>query len=515
MPIFAGPLVSAVSGRVLIAPMLAAASPAMASSQCTAMAHHSFGPGVTVQSARMVPAGSMPGEMGAPAVQLPAHCRVEGTINHRHGKGGTYGIGFAIALPAHWQGRFLLQGGGGLNGSVRPPIGAAAAGKVPALARGFAVISHDSGHKGAVFDNAFMADQRAALDFAESSVREVALLGKAITRAYYRRPIARSYMAGCSTGGRETMLAAQRYPELFDGLVVGAPAMRTGHSNLATTHAAVTFNQAAPRDGAGLPIPAQIFSANDRKVILNGLLDQCDALDGVKDGMIANVAACHFRPAALICASGNSQNCLTPIQAEVLERAFQPPRDKAGHALYSPFPFDTGIVATDGGIPGFLPTGMPGPLGPPIRALTFDPDARIETIRADFVQGLTDTDRWTNLSSFLGHGGKVLFYHGVSDPWFSAFDTWDYWQRAAAANGVSFTDASRFYMVPGMGHCGGGNAFDTFDLLGAVVDWVEKGNAPEAISAYRRTGTDSMPLCPYPGFAQFGGTPGRFTCAPR
>jgi feruloyl esterase len=100
--------VSAVSGRVLIAPMLAAASPAMASSQCTAMAHHGFGPGVTVQSARMVPAGSMPGEMGAPAVQLPAHCRVEGTIN-RHGKGGTYGIGFAIALPAHWQGRFCCK----------------------------------------------------------------------------------------------------------------------------------------------------------------------------------------------------------------------------------------------------------------------------------------------------------------------------------------------------------------------------------------------------------------------
>jgi feruloyl esterase len=173
--------------------------------------------------------------------------------------------------------------------------------------------------RGAVFDNAFMADQRAALDFAESSVREVTLLGKAIT-AYYRRPIARSYMAGCSTGGRETMLAAQRYPELFDGQG-GAPAMRTGNSNLATTHAAVTFNQAAPRDGPDCP-SAQIFSANDRKVILNGLLDQCDALDGVKDGMIANVAACHFRPAALICAPGNSQNCPTPIQAEVLSAPF-------------------------------------------------------------------------------------------------------------------------------------------------------------------------------------------------
>lgn len=514
------------TGLMVAAPVLMA-SPAMAADTCGAIARQSFGPNVTIASARMIPAGTTPAEMGAPPVDLPAHCRVEGTINAREGnardgKNGHYGIGFAIALPANWQGRFLLQGGGGLNGTVRAPIGATAAGKIPALARGFAVISHDSGHKGAVFDNAFMADQRAALDFAESSVREVALLGKAITLAYYRRPIAHSYMAGCSTGGRETMLAAQRYPELFDALVVGAPAMRTGNSNLATTHAAVAFNQAAPRDAAGLPLPAQIFSAADRKTILSGLLNQCDALDGLKDGMIANVAACRFRPAALICAPGAGQNCLTPIQAEVLERAFAPPRDKAGHALYSPFPFDTGIVATDGGIPGFLPTGMPGPLGPPIRALSFDPDVRIEAIRADFVQGLTDTDRWTNLSTFLGHGGKILFYHGVSDPWFSAFDTWDYWQRAASANqganGTGFTDASRFYMVPGMGHCGGGNAFDTFDLLGAAVDWVEKGAAPDAIAAYRRTGPDSMPLCPYPAFAQFTGTlpdgRNRFSCAP-
>ncbi|WP_406818583.1 tannase/feruloyl esterase family alpha/beta hydrolase [Novosphingobium ovatum] len=116
---------------------------------------------------------------------------------------------------------------------------------------------------------------------------------------------------------------------------------------------------------------------------------------------------------------------------------------------------------------------------------------------------------WTNLSTFLGHSGKVLFYHGVSDPWFSAFDTWDYWQRAAVANGAAFTDASRFYMVPGMGHCGGGDAFDSFDLLGAVVDWVEKGAAPDAVIASRSTGGDEQrPLCPYPAYAHYlGGNP--------
>jgi feruloyl esterase len=135
-----------------------------------------------------------------------------------------------------------------LNGTVHPPIGAAAAGDIPALARGFAVASHDSGHKGAVFDDSFMADQRAALDFSENAVPTVAHTAKAIIASYYGRAIGHSYMAGCSTGGRESMLAAQRYPELFDGIVVGAPAMRTGNSNLALSWAAVQFNQAAPRD---------------------------------------------------------------------------------------------------------------------------------------------------------------------------------------------------------------------------------------------------------------------------
>jgi feruloyl esterase len=193
-------------------------------------------PGVTIASARHVDAAparasAAPGAPPTPA--LPSHCRLEGTIDpHRGADGKVYAIGFAMALPDDWNGRFLLQGGGGLNGNVGNPIGPVAAGNRPALARGFAVISHDSGHKGAVFDASFMTDQRAALDFAEASVRTVAVAGKALTERFYSRPIGHSYMTGCSTGGRESMLAMQRYPELFDGIVVGAPAMRNVHSNL-------------------------------------------------------------------------------------------------------------------------------------------------------------------------------------------------------------------------------------------------------------------------------------------
>ena len=195
-------------------------------------------------------------------------------INERVGAGGTkYGIGFSLALPQSWNGRFLLMGGGGLNGVIRSPYGTAAAGAIPALARGFAVLSHDSGHKGAGFDNSFMKDQRATLDFSETSVKTVTLLGKAISERFYGKAISKSYMAGCSTGGREGMLASQRYPELFDGIVVGAPAMRTGNSNLGIAYSTVMFNQVAPKSEAGLPQLDKLFTTADRALIRKGLLD--------------------------------------------------------------------------------------------------------------------------------------------------------------------------------------------------------------------------------------------------
>lgn len=480
-------------------------------------------PGVKITAATRVPAaapGTVRTGFGPPlASGLPAHCKVEGVIRERTGfQGKPYGIGFALALPEGWSGRFLLQGGGGLNGSVGLPVGGVAAGDRPALARGFAVASHDSGHKGAVFDNSFMADQRANLDFSEAAVRVVAETAKTLTTAYYGKPIERSYMAGCSTGGREGMLASQRYPEMFDGIVVGAPAMRTGNSNLGLAWAAVQFNQAAPRDAQGLPIIDRIFSAADRKAYLDGLLAQCDSLDGLEDGVIANVGGCAFKPRLLQCKRGKADGCLSAAQVKAIEWGFSAPKDASGRALYARFPHDTGNVHTGPGIPGFLPTGGPGIFGPASRDLTIDLDARIEAIRADGGQRLTDTHVWTNLNSFTGHGGKILFYHGVSDPWFSAWDTLDYWQRAEQANGAAWGDASRFYMVPGMGHCAGGAAtYDNFDLLTAVVDWVEKGSAPGAVTA-RKSGPQpaEAPMCPWPSYPHYIGgdarAAGSFQC---
>jgi feruloyl esterase len=281
--------------------------------------------------------------------------------------------------------------------------------------------------------------------------------------------------------------------------------MRTGHSNLAMDWAATRFNQAAPRDPQGLPIVASIFPAADRKVYLDGLLRQCDSLDGLADGVISNVRACRFKPAQLQCKGGKKESCLTGTQVKAIEQAFQPPRDAAGQPLYSPFPHDTGNIYDGPGIAGFLPTGNPSMLGPVNRDLQIDITARIAAIRANGGQRLVDTDSWANLNTFTGHGGKILFYHGVSDPWFSAWDTLDYWQRAAQANGDAWADSSRFYMVPGMGHCGGGtNTYDSFDLLGAVVDWVENGKAPQSVVARRALPEPGeRPLCPWPTYPHY------------
>ena len=471
---------------------------------------------VTLTASRTVAAGQGEAAPGGAASMLPEHCLVEGVINQREGFGGVeYGIGFQLRLPTEWSGRFLLQGGGGLNGMVRPAIGPVAAGDTPALARGFAVASHDSGHRGEVFDASFNADQRASLDFAESAVPVVTQTARTLTAMFYGREPHHSYMTGCSTGGREGMLASQRYPELFDGIVIGAPAMRPGHSNLAIEWAQVQLNRTLPASAEG---PAS-FAPAEIAAIERELTRQCDVADGREDGIVANVAACRaFDVEPLVCQPGDSGECLSPERAEALGAIMAGPQDASGRPVYVPFPWDTGITWSGPGLPGFLPAGQPSPFGPASTARSMDVDARLHGLRWDAAGRLTDTAYWTNLSTYLGRGAKLMFFHGVSDPWFSAWDTWDYFQRAAEANGeAAWNDAARFYMVPGMGHCSGGDAYDSFDMLGPLVDWVEREEAPGPVTAHRTSGEEAaMPLCPHPSYAHYTGgdasTPSSYEC---
>ena len=464
-------------------------------------------PGVEITKAAPIAAGSTEPYPYGPgrSAPLPAYCRVEGVINRRTGVDGEeFGINFAVAMPDEWNGDFLMQGGGGSNGVVFPPLGLTAAGDTPGLVRGFAVVSTDTGHTShrGPFDFGFMKDQQAYLDFAYLANAQVAALAKQFILQYYGKPPAFSYFAGCSTGGREGMILSQRYPNSFDGIISGDPAMRTGLSNLAIGRwIPVAFNQIAPKDANGKPIIAQAITDADRKLIVDSLLKQCDAKDGLADGMISDPLACDFDPAVLVCKERQTGSCLTPEKVFAIKKAVGGPKTAGGIQVYPGFLYDTGITA---GSPlrGILSPG-PGIFGPATTAMEVD----VEKEALADVQPLVDSMS-TNLTTFSAHGGKLIFYHGDSDPWFSPLDTFGYYKDMVAANGGldAVSKWSQFYFVPGMGHCGGGEGLDQFDLLGAMVNWVEKGIAPTSVIATGKAFPGrSRPLCPYPKHTHYKG----------
>ncbi len=464
-------------------------------------------PRVEITKAESIPMGTTEPNPWGPgrSAPLPAYCRVEGVINRRTGVDGEeFGINFALAMPAKWNGDFLMQGGAGSNGVVMPPLGLNAAGDTPGLMRGFAVASTDTGHKShhPGFDFAFRKDQQAYLDFAYLANAEVATLAKQIIAQYYGKAANFSYFSGCSTGGREGMILSQRYPSIFDGIISGDPAMRTGLSNLAIGKwIPVAFNQIAPKAANGKPDIKQAITDNDRKLISDALLKQCDAKDGAADGIISDPLGCDFDPAVLTCKAGRSESCLSPEKVGAIKKAVGGPKTAGGVHVYPGFLYDTGITAS-GPIRGILAPG-PGVFGPATTAMEVD----VEKEALDDVQPLLDAMS-TNLTTFSSHGGKLIFYHGDSDPWFTPLDTFEYYKNMAEANGGldAASKWSQFYFIPGMAHCGGGPGLDQFDFLGAMVDWVEKGTSPASVLATGKAFPGrSRPLCPYPKHAQYKG----------
>lgn len=465
---------------------------------------------VTIKSATKVPAGPVPvvPYQSPYAGTLSTYCRVDGVMDERVGEAGkSYAIAFSIAMPENWNGRFMMQGGGGLNGVVATPLGSSAAGDKAGLQRGFAVVTTDTGHqsdKG--FDASFFNDQEAALNFLYQAIGKVAITAKQIVASHYGTEIEHSYYMGCSTGGREAMIMSQRYPRLFDGIVAGAPAMRTSFSNLADKWVATSLSQAAPKDGQGKPIVTRALSAQDRSLVINALLKSCDANDGVKDGIISNVLGCHFDPLTIACSGKKNDSCISREQAVAIKQGFAGPKTSRGVQVYPGFWFDTGIADTQG-IPGLLNPGFHPVVGAiESTEMDVDDEAMKAATAAAFVG---DTAYWTLLNTFSGNGGKLIFYHGVSDPWFSAQDTARYYDNLVKDNGgeEKVSQWSRLFLVPGMGHCGGGSAaLDHFDMIDPIVDWVEKKKAPEQVTATGNAFPNrSRPLCPYPAYAQYKG----------
>jgi pimeloyl-ACP methyl ester carboxylesterase len=469
---------------------------------CAALAASSTGAeDLKIDEARFYANRTVAGRPGTETT-LPPHCHVAGSFERRTGVDGKeYAIGFALNLPAEWNGRFLFQGGGGLNGSIREPTGGQGAGERTALEQGFAVVATDSGHQGSGFDGSFMADQQALLNFqfqANAKTTEVAL---PIVEAYYGEAPHHNYFVGCSTGGREGMIMAQRYPYLFDGIVSGAPAMRTTTSNLALRWISNQYVKAR------VETPRDPFTPAEEQLVMGALLEQCDALDGQADGLIFNRTSCDFDPTELACsASTPAGQCLAPNKAEALARAMAGPVNAAGLPVYVSYPYDSGIDDA-GGLPGLLLAGGSPPIGPN------GADLQSQNVDAEFLdaiaanEALGSTASYYNLTSFIGNGGKQIFYHGEADPWFSANDTVRYFEEIAEANAAvqPVDEYGRLYLVPGMAHCQGGELTpDSFDLLTPIVEWVENGAAPAAVTATGRSMPgQSRPLCPYPSYAHY------------
>ncbi|KAA6456409.1 tannase/feruloyl esterase family alpha/beta hydrolase [Acidobacteria bacterium AB60] len=484
---------------------------ALAATSCADLANLKLD-GVEISKAVAVDAGFMvpPPYPGASGIgPLPVHCRVDGVINRRKGAGDAeFGIGFAVALPAPgaWNGDLLMQGGGGGNGVVSYPAGASYAGDEIGLARGFAVASTDTGHKAKTggFDFSFMRDQQAYLDFAYQANAEVAGIAKQIIAQYYAKSPGYSYFVGCSTGGREGMILSQRFPRVFNGIVSGDPAMRTGLSNVAIGRwIPIAYNQASPKDPSGRPQIEKFLTDNERTLFMNALMKQCDAKDGVADGMISDPMGCDFDPQVVACKSAQTEECIAPEKIAAIKKAFAGPKNSYGTQIYPGFLYDTGITM-NGFAPGLLNLGAHGLFGPYPTATEIDVDKEALHVSDPLVEPAS-----TNLSSFSAGGGKLIFFHGDSDPWFSPLDTLGYYKSLAETNGGpdKVAEWSRMFLVPGMAHCGGGPSLDHFDMLTAVVNWVEKGVAPDAVIATGKAFPGrSRPLCAYPRHAQYLGS---------
>lgn len=465
----------------------------------------------------------------AGSTSQPPHCVVRGAAAPRTGVDGKpYETRFELRLPTGWSGRFLYQGGGGNDGAVAPAVGRNT-GAFPetGLQRGFAVVTTDAGHQGGGAE--FGLDPEARIDHAWAAHARTYNHAMTLLARYYGRPPQRRYFVGCSGGGRQGMMFAQRFPDYFDGIAICAPAMSVSSgATIAAAWDTQTFLAAAP-GGDGQRVLSRAFSDADMALVARGIVAACDAADGVADGMVQRPDACRFEPTTLQCAGAKTDACLTAAQVTALARSFAGPRSSTGRALYVGQPWDPGIATpgwrqwklgtSTGATPNAInATLMAGALAhefftPPdpafaITRFDFDRDpARMEAFSAVY-----DTYRDATLAAFRARGGKLLIFHGTADPIFSALESIDYYQRLTKNNGGPAATGgwARLFLVPGMNHCAGGPATDSFDGLGAIVDWVEKGAAPARIEASAPARSvfagRTRPLCPYPAYARYRGT---------
>jgi feruloyl esterase len=475
--------------------LTAAASTVQAATACRDLALLTL-PGTLITTAVEI-RGSFAAGQGAP-MNIPPLCRVAGTINPA--------IQFEVWLPTsrNYNGRFQAVGGGGLAGNISYPAMATA------VNAGFASASTDTGHR--ANDSLWLADPQRREDYGYRAIHEMTVKAKAIVDAYYGMQPEYSYFNGCSTGGRQGLMEAQRYPNDYDGIISGAPVntfTRLHMGQLWTAHA--TLKQ----EGAAL-------TAADFTLVNKAVMAQCDANDGVTDGVLTDPSACNFNPRDLVCRGRANDSCLAEPKVKALEMIYGGAvNPRTGAQIYPGLepgsenaqPGNQGwAMIMNGRSPFFIDIPVLGGMGFENNAWdwrTFDFDQDVALIDGKLAHVLNAVD--PDLRDFKDQGGKLIVYHGWSDPGVMPQRTIDYYNeiiafadRATGGNGVDFTEEyTRLYMMPGMGHCSGGAGPDQADFVSALVDWVEKDEAPERIIASSRDGSVSRPLCPHPEVAVY------------
>ena len=533
-------------------PQLGAATPATLQN-CATLAQSLALPDTRITSAEMVAQG--PITLQGNTVQAPAHCLVKGKMKERTGPidGASYAISFEMRLPVHWNGRFLHQANGGLDGSVVTALGAVSGGAplAPGLVQGFAVLSSDAGHGAPT--PFFGLDPQARLDYGYQAVGTLTPMAKDLIKNVYGKGPDRSYIAGCSNGGRHAMVAASRYADQYDGILAGNPGFSLPKAAMAQLWKAQQYAKVAPKDANGQPDLTKAVSPAEFQLIARKIVERCDALDGATDGQVNDVQACQgaFNPQRDVptCTTGHTArdgSCLSSDQKSVLANIFAGPRNSKGEALYTGTWFDPGVAGSnfaswhfgapatrDAGAVAFLFTTPPSTpdafkaTGGMQYALNFSMDTDYPKMFA--TTGPYAESAWTymtppnaaDLSTLKNRGAKMIVFHGVADGVFSPMDT-AHWMDRLQANHNGRADAfARLFLVPGMNHCSGGPATDQFDMLAPLVAWVEQGKAPDSVTAKARgagakvvnnelpaswSAHRTRPLCVYPKVARYNGT---------
>jgi feruloyl esterase len=426
---------------------------------------------------------------------LPAFCRVAATLKPTSDSD----IKIEVWLPVSgWNGKYQAVGNGGWSGSINSPAMA------QALRHGYATSSTDTGHTGGTADFALGHPEK-LIDYAYRSEHEMTVKSKAIIAAFYGNAPKLSYWNGCSAGGKQALKEAQRFPDDFDGIIAGAPANNwTGRAE-----EAIWIAQAVHND------PASYIPPEKYRALHEAAVAACDALDGVKDGIMEDPTRCHFDPKVIECKGTDGPVCLTAPQVEAARKIYSGAVNPRTKQQVAPG-FEPGSEL------GWATTAGPQPFGIAnehfknvvfrnpawdYRTLNFDSDiATTEKLDNGLINALDP-----NLKPFFSHGGKLVQYHGWSDWQIEPRMSVNYYQSVLETMGGAskVRDSYRLFMAPGMGHCGGSEGPNTFDMMGTMEQWVEQRKAPDKIIASRMKDGKvdrTRPLCPYPQTAKYKGS---------